>query len=90
MKTSLKTRLQTYLQRHGGWFASGDLEQLAIRHGYTGSTATRSLRKLVEEEVLDVEYRGKTRHAFYKAKDYKPVQRGYLDEKRGIYVVTNR
>jgi len=90
MKHSLKARLLTYLERNGGWFASGELEKLAIKHGYTGSTATRNLRKLAEEEKIEVEHRGKSRHAFYKAKTYKPVQRGYLDEKRGVYVVVNR
>lgn len=86
MKTSLKTRLLTYLQRHEGWFAGGELEKIAIAKGFTGSNATRQLRKLVEEGELDVEYRGKRHHAHFKAKDYKQVQRGYLDE-RGIYVI---
>ena len=88
-KITLKGRIKRYLERNNSWHASGDIEQLAVRNGYTGSTATRMLRLLVEEEVLEVDYRGKRGHSHYRAVNNKPVVIGYLDEERDVYVIPN-
>jgi hypothetical protein len=86
MKT-LKSRLLTYLERNGGWIAGAELEKKMIENGSTGSTCTRYLREFVTEGKAEVDHRGRTGHSFYRAKNYKPVQTGYLDEEKGVYVM---
>ena len=68
MKISLKQRILNYIRRnYPNSIASGDIEKLAQRIGRTGSNATRRLRELQTEGLINVSYEGKKHHAFYTA-----------------------
>lgn len=67
MKKSLRDRLIAYFKKTHGYVASGDLQRLVMQHtSYTPSNVSRRLRELVEDGVLEVQYR--QNHAFYRAK----------------------
>lgn len=64
---SLKTRLTNFLQRKETFIASGELQRLAQENGYWSPQNTgRRLRELVEDGILEVEYR--KGHAWYRFK----------------------
>lgn len=67
MKLSLTDRLARYCRNNPGWIASGHLQRLALEKGYTAQNAGRRLRELVEDGVLEVEYRKPRNHAYYRA-----------------------
>lgn len=53
MKTTLRVRAYRYLKsRPGIWVSSGDLEALAMKAGYKGSTVSRRLRELAEDSRM--------------------------------------
>ena len=75
-KTSLKTRILHHLQRQGEWINGRNLEELAMKHGYKGSTASRICRDMAEDKgdtdnpplLLREERKGKgVRSVWYKA-----------------------
>ena len=62
---SLKNRIANFLLRKEEWVASGFLQELAQQNGYTSPQNTgRRCRELVEEGILEVEYR--KNHAWYR------------------------
>lgn len=70
-KQTLEERLLAYLDKRREFIASGELQRLADKAGYTGQTAGRILRRLAEDGVIDVEYRNPHNHAWYAAKESK-------------------
>lgn len=59
-------RIERYLKGRD-WINGGEIERLAIGVGYKGSTASRVLRLLAEEGVLETRYDDKGAHSvFYK------------------------
>lgn len=69
MKLSLRNRLIRFLQNNPDWHSSGSLQRLVTaKTSYTASNATRRLRKLQEENIIEVDYRthNGTQHAFYR------------------------
>lgn len=71
-KQSLSERILAYYKaRPGQWIASGDIQRLVTeKTTYTASNATRRLRELAEDSLLEVEYR--KGHAFYRAVNTGP------------------
>jgi DNA-binding transcriptional ArsR family regulator len=68
---TLKERLARYMRNNHGWIASGDIQRLVSeKTSYTPSNASRRLRELAEEGVLEVQIR--RGHAWYKLKDNVP------------------
>lgn len=65
-RPNLTNHLLDSLKRHGGWQNAGELEREALTIGYKGSTASRILRKLVEEGKI---HREERESVFY---SYKP------------------
>ena len=65
-RLSLSDRIIRYLKKKGTWEASGNIQRLAMQHGYTAQTAGRLLRKAEEIGLLEVEYRKPHNHAFYR------------------------
>lgn len=62
---SLRNRIINYLKKRSYFVASGDIQRLALENGYySPSNASRRLRELAEEGLLEVEYR--KGHAYYK------------------------
>jgi DNA-binding transcriptional ArsR family regulator len=76
----LKDRLQRYFERNAGiWFASGDIQRLVTeKTSYTPSNASRRLRELENEGVIEVRY--EKNHAYYRHKTSEStaqaIQRG--------------
>ena len=69
MKTSLRERIIAYLKKRDYFVASGDIQRLALENGYySPSNASRRLRELHQEGILEVEYRKS--HAFYRFKGH--------------------
>lgn len=83
MKTqSLKNRILSYLEKHGGWVASGEIQRRALDVGYSSpQNAGRRCRELVEDEKLEVEYRHG--HAWYRAKTPKQRSVYYVNLPEG-------
>ena len=72
MKTlGLSDRILRYLTAHPVYWNGGDIEKLAMRAGYKGSTASRELRRLHEEGLIEREERKGRRASsvWYKIKD---------------------
>jgi len=70
-KTPLKERIEKYLlewkiKDPKKWFPAGELEQLAQSVGFMGSTATRQIRKSVEDGILEDRKQGKSKVYQYK------------------------
>jgi DNA-binding transcriptional ArsR family regulator len=62
---TLKERLARYMRNNHGWIASGDIQRLVSeKTSYTPSNASRRLRELAEEGVLEVQLR--KGHAYYR------------------------
>lgn len=84
---SLKNRILRYLQKHGGWIASGTIQQLAHQAGYySPANASRRCRELENDNELEVEYR--KGHAWYRAKQRAKKVTYYvpeLDKKLEVY-----
>lgn len=58
MKITLKARLVRWLQNNPGFHASGSLQRLvADKTDYTPRTVVRRLEELIQEGVLEVDYR---------------------------------
>ena len=57
-ETSLKHRIHSYLEQMYGfnpnkWVNGGTIEELAMQKGYKASNASRRLRELVDEAVIE-------------------------------------
>jgi hypothetical protein len=64
---SLRDRLARYLRNNHGWIAKGQICDVARQAtGATGEHTGRRLRELVEEGILEVQYR--KNHAHYRIK----------------------
>lgn len=51
---SLKSRIHRYLNNHAGeWINGGEFERKALELGYKASNASRRLRELHEEGLID-------------------------------------
>jgi len=62
-------RIQRYLKGRG-WINGGEIERLAISVGYKGSTASRILRQLAEDNILETRYDEKGVHSvFYRTNE---------------------
>lgn len=57
MQTSLRERILTYLRKNKAWFNGGELERLAMSVGFKASNASRRLRELREEGLVEAEIR---------------------------------
>lgn len=69
---TLKERLEKYLRNNHGWISSGSLQRLVMeKTSYTPSNASRRLRELAEEGILEVQLR--KGHAFYRIKQQTPT-----------------
>lgn len=65
-KQPLKERIENYLYEWKirdakRWFPAGEIENMAQSAGYMGSSATRQLRKSVEEGILEDRKQGKSK-----------------------------
>lgn len=70
-RLSLKNRIANYLQKKEDWVASGRIQELAQADYRSPQNAGRRCRELVEEGILEVEYR--KGHAWYRYRLGKPV-----------------
>lgn len=69
---TLRERLIRYMRNNHGWIASGDIQRLVMeKTSYTPSNASRRLRELAEENILEVQLR--KGHAFYRIKQQTPT-----------------
>lgn len=66
MKTSLRQRILSYYQRNTGvWIASGEIQRLVTNNTkFSPSNATRRLRELQNDGLLEVKY--EKGHALYR------------------------
>lgn len=56
MKDSLRQRIYRYFTNHSGeWINGGEVERLALSVGYKASNASRRLRELHEEGLIERE-----------------------------------
>lgn len=79
--TSLKSRIARYFKERDHWINAGDIERLAMEKGYKSSNASRRLRELAEDGVLERELRKgkKTVSVWYRwRKPVMPVYTGQL------------
>ena len=72
LSLTLRQRLVRYLEKHTTYIASGELQRLAQNAGYTPQNAGRRLRELVEDGIVEVEYRKPRNHAYYRIVKSKP------------------
>ena len=78
-KESLKRRILAYMKASYGydpnnWVGGFTIEDFAKENGYMGSTSTRLLRQLAEEEILETRLfrgNGRTKLAYYRWKKEK-------------------
>ncbi len=81
MKQSLKNRALKYLRNNQGWINGGELERLALEHGYKASNVSRRLRELCEdgliERKIDKTENGKVASVWYKATPPKEIKTYY-------------
>jgi DNA-binding MarR family transcriptional regulator len=56
-KKSLHTIILEYLEERGGWVNGGEIERLAMDHGYKASNASRRLREMYEDKLVEREER---------------------------------
>lgn len=72
MKLTLKQRLVRWLTSQKGWVPSGEIQRVVMQStSYTPANATRRLRELAEENVLEVkQVKG---HSFYRIKERVPL-----------------
>jgi len=62
---TLKERLARYMRNNHGWISSGEIQRIVSeKTSYTPSNASRRLRELAEEGVLEVQLR--KGHAYYR------------------------
>lgn len=68
---SLKQRLTAYFKRHKGqWIASGEIQRLVTtKTTYSAANATRRLRELENEGILEVKH--VKNHSHYRYKEPK-------------------
>jgi DNA-binding transcriptional ArsR family regulator len=59
-KLSLKDRLKAYLDKKGEWVNGGQLEALAMQAGYKASNASRRMRELYEDGLVERQMQGKS------------------------------
>lgn len=68
MKRSLKQRIKDYLDKRGEFVNGGEIERLAMAHGYKASNASRRLRELYEDELVERDdRRDKKRTVWYRS-----------------------
>lgn len=68
---TLKDRLARFMRAHHGWISSGELQKIVSENtSYSPSNATRRLRELAQEGVLERQLR--KGHAFYRLKEKEP------------------
>lgn len=69
---TLKERLAKFMRAHHGWISSGELQRIvAEKTLYSPSNATRRLRELAEEGILERQLR--RGHAYYRLKEAEPT-----------------
>ena len=56
-KTSLKKRIVKYLFQRPDWTHGGEIERLALNANYKASNAGRRCRELVNDNILEPDYR---------------------------------
>jgi len=80
MNLKLRPRLERFFRNHPDtWFPSGEIQRMVTeRTHYTPSNATRRLREMAEEGILEVKQ--VKNHAHYKLASQAVVERsgGYL------------
>ena len=59
-KLSLKDRLKAYLDKKGEWTNGGQLEALAMQAGFKASNASRRMRELYEDGLVERQMQGKS------------------------------
>lgn len=85
MKTSLRRRIQKYLEAHPGVWISGDeLEKKSQLVGYKASTGSRRARELAEDGLIDRKEVNGT--VFYCAKETKRTPQYVYDPTRNCMV----
>ncbi len=82
-KLTLKDRILAYYRKNEGqWIASGEIQRIVTQSTkYTAANATRRMRELAEDNLLEVEYR--KNHAWYRA---VPVSSGRVTKRQVIVV----
>lgn len=65
-QTSLKNRIYSYINSRNYWINGGEIEKLAMETGYKASNASRRLRELSEDGVIDRKIDGSARSVWYK------------------------
>lgn len=56
-KKSLHTIILEHLDERGDWINGGDIERLAMDHGYKASNASRRMREMYEDKLVEREER---------------------------------
>lgn len=56
-KQSLVERIERYLRLKGEYICGGEIQKLAASIGFEPQNAGRRLREMVNEKILEVEYR---------------------------------
>lgn len=81
--------MASYFRRNKGvWIPSGEIQRLVTSTTkYSPANATRRLRELVEDGVLEVEYRNPHNHAWYRAlPQTKTVQKVVIRDGKAILI----
>ena len=72
-KKSLHDIILEFLHEAGGWVNGGSIERLAMDHGYKASNASRRMREMHDDKLVEREERpGETRRiktVWYKLKE---------------------
>ena len=63
---SLKQRILTYIEKRNEFVNGAEIEELALSIGFKGSTASRILRQLHVDGLLDRQQRGRARSVYYR------------------------
>jgi len=78
-KISLRTRILEYLRKQEGFCNGGELEKLAFENGFKGSNASRRLRELHEDKLIERnDTLDKKRTVWYRATKPKEVIKYYV------------
>lgn len=83
----LRDRILRYFRKEQVWINGGTIERLALDHGYKGSTASRELRQLHEDSLLERELRKgyKVKSVWYRIK-IAPKKFVWSEEKKAMIV----
>lgn len=82
MSLTLKSRIYKYMSAKQGWVNGGEVEKKAMEAGYKSSNASRRLREMFNENILDRMYNERG-HVLYRISE---GTKGDKKEQKGTWI----